>query len=231
MSEGLRNTLFTIGMIIVVGVALYFQWRATRRKGAAYAAFADQRGWTYLHHDRGVGHQFLGEPFNTMGRDGIGRHVFGGEHRGRQVLVFEYISLQGPNIAKGRRHRMDRCTVAALRLATDKPTLQVGPAGWDDKLAGAVGFRDLQLESEEFNKRFRIKSENDRLSYDVLHPRMMEWLLADPRARSVPFRFERGDLVAWQEGQIDLRKVDWLVDFVCDVVERVPGFLWSSDPT
>lgn len=76
------------------------------------------------------------------------------------------------------------------------------------KLLGLVGVRDLQLESEDFNKKFHIRTENDRFAYDILHPRMMEWMLADQRALSSPFRFERGDLVTWTEGRFDPSTVD-----------------------
>jgi len=47
------------------------------------------------------------------------------------------------------------------------------------------------LESEEFNRAFKIKTAQNKFAYDVLHPRMMEWMLADQRAIRFPFRFER----------------------------------------
>ena len=46
--------------------------------------------------------------------------------------------------------------------------------GW---CAGAFGFDDIDFESAEFSKRFYVKSPDKRFAYDVVHPRMMEFLL------------------------------------------------------
>jgi hypothetical protein len=96
-------------------------------------------------------------------------------------------------------------------------------------MLGFVGVRDLQLESDEFNKAFLISTDNDRFAYDILHPRMMQWMLADQRAMSsLPFRFEGGNLVTWMEGTMDPQRVMYLLDYVCDILDRVPSFVWKD---
>ncbi len=60
----------------------------------------------------------------------------------------------------------------------DTPPLLIRPEGVFDKIAGAFGFDDIDFESEEFSRRFYVKSTDRRFAYDVLHPRMMEFLLA-----------------------------------------------------
>lgn len=59
------------------------------------------------------------------------------------------------------------------------PTLLVRPEGLFDKLKGAFGFDDIDFESIEFSKRFYVQSDDKRFAYDVLHARMMEFLLAE----------------------------------------------------
>ena len=71
------------------------------------------------------------------------------------------------------------------------PRLLVRPEGMLDKLAGLVGFEDIDFESAEFSKRFFVKSSDKRFAYDVLHPRMMEFLLAH---RATTFELENGAL-------------------------------------
>jgi hypothetical protein len=46
-----------------------------------------------------------------------------------------------------------------------------------DKLLDAIGFDDIDFESEEFSRRFHVKGEDKRFTYAVVHPRMMEFLL------------------------------------------------------
>ncbi len=65
-------------------------------------------------------------------------------------------------------------------------------------------------------------------------PRMMEFLLADERATELkwPFRFERGDLYTWEEWEpsLDMRVVMHKANFLIDILERVPEFVWKDQP-
>lgn len=61
------------------------------------------------------------------------------------------------------------------------PDLLIRAEGVFDKLAGAFGFDDIDFESEEFSRRFHVKSADKKFAYDVCHPRMMEFLMqSDP---------------------------------------------------
>jgi hypothetical protein len=63
------------------------------------------------------------------------------------------------------------------------PDLRIRREGIFDALASAFGFDDIDFESAEFSKRFSVKSSNKRFAYDVIDPRMMEFLLSeDPPA-------------------------------------------------
>lgn len=61
------------------------------------------------------------------------------------------------------------------------PDLLIRPEGLLDKLAGAIGFDDIDFESSEFSKRFFIKSPDKKFAYDVISPTMMEFLLASDK--------------------------------------------------
>ncbi len=219
--------LLIIAVLVVVGGLIYLAHKARQKKIAAFTAFAAERGWHYTERDRSLVDRFLGDPFGR-GHSRNAEHVLRGEYRGRQVMAFEYSYKETRDSGQDQRTETFRHTVVALSLPAAKPTLQVAREGLGRKLLGFVGVRDLQLESEQFNEAFHIKTDNDRFAYDILHPRMMEWLLGDQRAQRTPFRFERGDLMTWDRSKIDLSKVEWMLDYLCDVVDQVPGFVWKS---
>jgi hypothetical protein len=53
--------------------------------------------------------------------------------------------------------------------------------GMFDSIKNLFGFDDIDFESAEFSRRFFVKSSDKRFAYDVIHPGMMEFLLAgDP---------------------------------------------------
>ena len=203
------------------------QWRLYKRKVAAFTAYAARNGWRYLERDDDLAQRYLGSPFG-LGFGQQARHVLHGSYRGRDLVAFEYSYKEYRDSGNERRTVTYRNTVVALGTPAARPTLELSREGFGRKLLGLVGVRDLQLESEQFNKTFHIRAENDRFAYDVLHPRTMEWMLADQRCRELPFRFERADLLTWRSGSIDLPTAQRMLDFLCDVLERVPSFVWNS---
>jgi hypothetical protein len=223
------NFLLIIVGLVVVGAVLYFQYQAHQKKVAEFTVFAAERGWSYVERDDDLVDRFLGAPFGR-GHGQVVKHVLRGAHRGREVLVFEYSYKEADRSGSSRGTELYHHTVASVSTPTATPTLEVGREGLGRKLlglVGLVGLRDLQLESEEFNAAFHVQTDDDRFAYDVLHPRMMEWLVADGQALETPFRFERGDLLTWDRDEIDLQKIDGMVAYLCDVLDRVPSFVWN----
>jgi hypothetical protein len=60
--------------------------------------------------------------------------------------------------------------VSAIRMPFSLPTLSVG-GGW--------GGKKVKFESEEFNDRFTVRTDNPKFASDVIHPRTMEFLMAE----------------------------------------------------
>jgi uncharacterized protein DUF3137 len=145
------------------------------------------------------------------------------------MVAFDYVYITESGAGKDRTTTTHKYSVVALSTPSHRPTLELRREVVGRKLLGFVGMRDLQLESEEFDKAFLIKADNDRFAYDILHPPMMQWLLDDRRAMSsLPFRFDGGSLVTWLDGQMDLERVTYLLDYLCDVLDRVPAFVWKN---
>jgi hypothetical protein len=63
------------------------------------------------------------------------------------------------------------------------PDLSIRHADPLDRIAEAFGADRVRLESDEFNRRFLVRSSDHKFAYDVLSPKVMEWFLAgDPPA-------------------------------------------------
>jgi len=81
----------------------------------------------------------------------------------------------------GRSRETHRISYALFRLPFfGTPDLLIRKEGLGDKILGGLGFDDIDFESEAFSRRFWVKSEDKRYAYDVIHPRMMEFLLNGP---------------------------------------------------
>jgi hypothetical protein len=191
-------------------------------------AWARQYNWSYVPRDDGWADHFRGLPGSMVNDGKEAWHILRGGHRDRRVDAFHYFYLTKTRDKDHRiRIQTHRYMVVNVLLPKEAPTLTVSREMWDSKF-------DLDLESIEFNKRFKVKVDRDdaKFAYDVLHPRMMEHLLADQRAAEYgwPFRFERGDLYTWEEWprDLDMAVAMHKADYLIDILDKVPDFVWKD---
>jgi hypothetical protein len=71
-------------------------------------------------------------------------------------------------------------TCATVQLWFTCPRLRVAPRDPVDDVAGALGGHEVRLELDEFDRRFRVQSEDGRFAVAFLDQRMMEALLGLP---------------------------------------------------
>ena len=57
------------------------------------------------------------------------------------------------------------------------PDLLIRREGFFDKVASAFGKNDIDFESAEFSRKYYVKCDSRKFAYDIIHPRMMEFLL------------------------------------------------------
>jgi hypothetical protein len=57
------------------------------------------------------------------------------------------------------------------------PDLLIRREGFFDKVASAFGKNDIDFESAEFSRKHFVKCDSRKFAYDIIHPRMMEFLL------------------------------------------------------
>jgi hypothetical protein len=164
-----------LGIAAVAIVSAVLAERVVRRRAAAFAEVARQQGWTHLaglgkedpvvHDVAGCkpfshGHSQRAEQRLSGNRDGVAFHILDGR----------YTTGSGRS---SRRHAVAAVAVGMpfhLVLTIEAETL-------GHKVVDALGGEDIDVESDEFSRRFWVKSRDRRTAYDVLHPRAIEFLL------------------------------------------------------
>lgn len=150
------------------------------------------------------------------GRSRVAYNTISGtlELEGRSIAVragdFRYKERRGSG--KNRRTVTIRLSyLIAWNPFGSVPETVVRREGVFDRLKGMLGFDDIDFESVEFSRRFHVSSEDKRFAYDLIDPRMIEFLLA-----TAPPAFElEGDLLCvsdgrgcWDPASFD-RRLDW----------------------
>ena len=105
-------------------------------------------------------------------------HVYVGDWGGDRVWVFDYwhgFELRGQDVE-------EYSTCAAIELANaDCPKLSVTRENPWSRTWGHLGWRDIEIESEDFNRRFDVSGDDERFAFAFLSPSMIRWLQATPK--------------------------------------------------
>ncbi|MQM24963.1 type III secretion system chaperone family protein [Glycomyces albidus] len=202
-----------------IGLAVYFSRRSRNARIARCQAWAAHHGFQYRPADDSVLRISARPPF-TAGHGRSGVDVFRGVHRGVHLHCFEYRY----RTSDGENETTHYFQVVAVGLPAMRPYLEIGREGLLPKSLG----KDIDFENHAFNERFRVVSANPRFAHDVIHPRTMEWMLADPRAQSYRWRFEGSWLMTFRKGRLNLDELLPVADFLCDVLAQIPKHVWAD---
>jgi len=194
MSQPVVILLIVLAAVAVASLA-YLSYLAEKKRREALAGLAGELGWRFAperdsSHDDEYAHFEIfrrghsRRAYNTM----FGELEDGGRRYFAKAGDFVYKKTSGSG--DNRRTTTYRFSYLILHLPwPGVPDLLIRPEGLFDKLAGAFGFDDIDFESEEFSRKFHVKSPDRRFAYDVIHPRMMEYLL---QSRPLAVDIERG---------------------------------------
>jgi hypothetical protein len=218
--------IVVLGVLISVGVA-YVNYVLAKKRRETFAAFAAQQGFAYVPEDNFLAGQWAGTPFQT-GDNWRVRNVLSGAFQGRQIVAFDYSYETHTTNAKVRRRTTTthKFGVVAMRLPAPLPHLEVTHEGlFGGAVANALGFADLEFESEQFNRAFRVKADDPRFGHAVIHPRMMELLLG---RGEIGWRIEGNSLVGWDSGPHSPLEVMNRLQLLQLVLDNVPPYVWRD---
>ena len=169
--------LILVAFALIVVFLGYLAYQQKKRRREAFFALANKLG---LRYDEGDPFDTVDLPFDLFlkgDRRGVENTVFG-ETGGMRVRLFDYYFVERHSDGKGGSSESTyRFSCALGEIDADCPHLVVEQEGFLSSLARGLGFHDIETESEEFNKAFKISSDDRRFAFAILDQRMMAWLL------------------------------------------------------
>jgi hypothetical protein len=208
-------------LVVLIGGYLLEQKRRER-----LMQFAVRRGWTYVGQDPSLVDRWPGQPFGRGDRRRA-RNVLGGVEFGRSFTAYDYTYETRSTDSKGHQTKTThRWSIVAVQLPVWLGTVEVVPESVLDRMAGAVGLvTDIELESEDFNRRYKVSARNRKLASDLLPPRTMEYLIA---ADAPGWRTCGSHVVAFAKGKVDPVEVVRVCAILDRVLDGVPEFVWKD---
>jgi len=209
----------------VVVVLIVRQQRDRRRRRRVFAAWADEHGWDYRERSTVLVGRWTAWPFRGASRTAT--DVLSGAVDGCPVTSFTHGGSWWPR-ARGRS--ADGVHVVMTTLPTAFPSLTITPEDQYTRAAGAIGLRDIQLESAEFNARWRVLSSDPRFAHAVLQPRLMARLL-EPDVEGMSMLVEDRDIALFAPGRTLPSDVEPRAALLAELVRIVPRYLPDDHPT
>jgi len=210
--------VIVLAIAVVVMIALASWWLREQRR-AGWRAAAAQHGLAYDLHDP-FGTLDLGFRLFGMG-DGNGiENVIHGTLGDLHVRVFDFWYWVRRSDSKGMSHRdYERFCCAVVQVPLRSPHTAIERENLLTRLADAIGFRDQEFESEEFNRRFQVSATDARFASYLIDARMMEWLMANGDDLGIEL-LDDAALVA--TGKMSPTAIGWLLDRAADFCAQIP---------
>lgn len=213
--------IVVIAVMILIGVLSY---RANKKRQEAFRAWAATRGWTYTTRDDSYEGMPWGPPFG-MGSGRAAFDVLQGNWGDRPGLCFTYRYQTQSSDGKTTRTENHWFAIYSLHLPRSLPELRVSREGVFSKLARKMGIHDIEFESEDFNREFKVKAEDRKFAYDVVNPQMMQLLMEN---NAEGFVIVGPDIVRARSGRLTPEAVEPGLAYLAQIVEHIPSFVWDA---
>lgn len=219
----------------VIGIAYVLAWagvaalvevgrRRRRERRALFTAWAAAHGWEYDEHSAVLVGRWTAWPFRGANRTAT--DVLRGVVDGCPVASFTHGGSLSPRV---RRAGASGLHVVMTTLPTAFPSLTITPEDGYSRTAVAVGVRDIQLESAEFNARWRVVSADPRFAHAVLQPHLMARLL-EPDVEGMSVLVEDRDIALFAPGRTRPADVEPRAALLAELVRMVPRYLPDDHP-
>ncbi len=185
--RGILRTVEPQFLLVAIGIALpllwaYFSWKREQERRAAMQDLASSLGFRFDHEDNDSHDEDFSQfEIFRRGHSRTAKYTMRGSvelfGHTSEVCAGDFRCKITSGSGKSRRTRTYLFSYLIVHPPWPSPTLLIRREGMFDKIKGTFGFDDIDFESEEFSKRFWVQSNDKRFAYDVIHPRMMEFLL------------------------------------------------------
>jgi hypothetical protein len=161
----------------IAGLVFSLQYAARQRRVREVAALAKRTGFSFTADDV---ERVVDMPFKLF-TAGDGRKVelvMSGTHNGLPMRMFDYWYYDESSDGKGSTSRSyHRFTCALVTLPVACPPLRLTHEDLLTRIGSHLGLHDVEFEYDDFNRRFRVKCNEQKFAFALFDGQMMRWLL------------------------------------------------------
>jgi hypothetical protein len=205
--------------ILIVAVVIFLAHTFTMQRRKKLAAFARSKGWAFSHEkDKGMDNRYPAFKCLKRGHSRWAYNIIRGSHNSIKVTAFDYHYV----IGHGKNRRVRNFSAIIVQTQLPLKPLYLRPEHIFDKVSDFFGFNDIDFESAEFSRKFYVKASEKRWAYDVIHQRMMGYLLESPRFN---LQFDSRDIMAWRDRRFSENDFGDAFSLIQGILNRLPEYV------
>jgi len=225
--DGGGFVIIILFIALAIVAAIYAAIAAKKRREELSALAARLGLRFYPENDYALAERFEFLDHLAQGSNRYAFNVLSGGYRQNDVLVFDYHYETHSTDSKGHRQTHHHYfSFFILMLPMHFPELRITKEGLLSKIAQALGYDDIDFESAEFSRSFCVRSKDKKFAYDVCHPQMMEYLLAN---RDLSIEIERNALALAFDKRLSAPEIESNLQRLLEIRSRLPGYLFTKD--
>ena len=197
--------------------------RRQRRLGVA--GFARKFNFSHHPHDPFSLLWDYNFPLFEMG-DGRGcENVVWGEWKGLPFRETDYWYYEEATNRKGNMRTYRRFNAVVIDIPAYLPRVTVSREGIGSLLASGIGWRDIQFESEDFNRTFEVRAEDPEFAFKLIDPGMMHWMLSTDDIFG--FQFYGSAILVWSR-RLRPTELFPLIGTAKEMYDHIPRLVWAD---
>ena len=214
MSSGF---IVIIVILVIAGIAYAYYAAAQRRK--ELIAWAHSHGMSFNpSKDHGFDDRHSNFKCLRRGHSRYAYNIMEGRWGEMPIMAFDYHYATG----SGKNRSDHYFSAVIITSGIPLKPLYIRREGFFDKLTEFFGFDDIDFESAEFSRKFYVKSSDKRWAYDVIHQRMMEYLMAAP---DFGIQFDLMHIIAWRGRKFKPADFEAAAGLISGILDRLPEYL------
>ena len=214
----MRAAVILLYAVIIIAVIFIVHALAIQRR-KKIAAYAQTQGWSFSpDKDKKMEKCYAAFKCLRRGHSRYALNIMRGRRDGRNITAFDYHYVTG----HGKNRRVHHFSALICKSPLLLKPLYLRPENIFDKMTEFFGFNDIDFESAEFSRKFYVKAKEKRWAYDIIHPRMMEFLMESPKFH---IQFDSAHIMARRNKRFNEQDFDDAFRLIQGILGQMPDYV------
>ena len=211
----MHDSLFIVAVLVAFVVSIIYSIYASGKRRKELAGWALSKGLLFSPgNDRSFDSKYPNVNCLQNGDSRYAYNIMTGMLAGRELI--------GCGTGSGKSRQEHHISLVIVKSPILLKPLFIRPENFFDKFAELVGFNDIDFESAEFSKKFYVKSPDKKWAYDIIHPQIMEFLLASPE---FSIQFDLLSIIVYRDTTFSPAEFEDAANLVNGIFERIPDYV------